>query len=129
MVIGRVLDLFNPGNPPNNFTEFMGALVKQARQDAGLSQRELARKMYSRQATISDIENGKRYVNSAELISLSAILDRPILYFFPEKYRRFLKINDASSEINELILLAKKLDGDDLKRLIVQTRALAKSGK
>jgi transcriptional regulator with XRE-family HTH domain len=129
MVLGKILDLFDPGRPPNTFTELMGELVKQARIDSGFNQRELAEKLYTRQATISDIENGKRWVNTGELVALSAILDKPILYFVPEKYRRIFRQNITDPEIQELVLVAKKLSQDDLSRLIIQARALIKRGK
>lgn len=127
MVIGRLLDLLDPANPPNTFTKMVGELVRQARTDSGLNQKDLAQKIYSRQAAISDIENGKRYVSSAELIALSAVLDKPILYFFPEKYRRMLKSDFTDPELNELLQVAQKLDKEDLKRLVIQTKALARN--
>lgn len=126
MVLGKILDLVDPENPPNDFTVMMGELVKQARLDSGLSQRDLAQKINTRQATISDIENGKRYVHSGHLIALSAILDKPILFFIPEKYRRIFKLDFSNPEISELLKAAKKLDKEDLNRLVIQVRALAK---
>ena len=126
MVLGKILDLLDPENPPNDFTEVMGKLVKQARLDSGFSQRDLAQKLYTRQATISDIENGKRYVHSGHLIALSAILDKPILFFIPQKYRRIFKLDFTDPELTELLQVAKKLDKDDLERLIIQARALTK---
>ena len=126
MVLGRILDLFDPESAPNDFTEMMGELVKQARVDSGLSQRELAQKLYTRQATISDIENGKRYVNSGHLIALSAILEKPILYFIPAKHRRMFKLDFTDPELSELLQVAKKLKKEDLKRIIIQARALTK---
>jgi len=129
MVLGKILDLFDPGRPPNTFTELMGELIKQARIDSGFNQRELAEKMYMRQASISDIENGKRWVNAGELVAFSAILDKPILYFVPEKYRRVFRLDYTDPELNELLHLAKRLDKDDLNRLIIQTKALARKQK
>ena len=126
MVLGRILDLLDPENPPNDFSEMMGELVKQARLDSGFSQRELAQKLFTRQATISDIENGKRYVHSGHLIALSAILDKPILYFVPAKYRRIFKLDYTDPELSELLQAAKELDKSDLKRIIIQVRALTK---
>lgn len=126
MVIGKILDLFDPGRPPNNFTVQMGELVRKARIDAGFNQRELANLTYSRQATISDIENGKKLVDSAELVALSGVLNKPILFFVPEKYRKIMNLDLKDPELNELLMVAKKLNHEDLRRLIIQARALVK---
>lgn len=126
MVFGQLLAPFKEDRPPNNFSELMGQLVRKARIDANMSQAELAEKIFRRQAAISEIENGKRYVSSAELLILSQELRKPILYFFPEKYRNRVKADLSDPEIAELILVANRLSEDDLNRLIVQARALVK---
>jgi transcriptional regulator with XRE-family HTH domain len=124
MVFGKLLAPFKEDRPPNNFSYGMGQMVRQARKEANMRQAELAAKIFRRQAAISEIENGKRYVSSAELLMLSQELRKPILYFFPEKYRRRVNADLTDPEISELVLVAKRLDPQDLERLIVQARAL-----
>jgi transcriptional regulator with XRE-family HTH domain len=126
MALGKILDIFTQPRAPNNFSELMGEKVKQARIDAGLSQEEFAKQTYQRQATISDIENGKRFVSTPELLYLSAILKKPIIYFFPDKYKRHIEIDRADPDLDELLLVANKLDRNDLRRIIIQARALIK---
>jgi len=109
---------------PNKFTVAMGALVKKARNEIGLSQAELAKSIYIRQASISEIENGKREVSSSELVYLSIALNKPIIYFFPKRYAREIDQDKLSPLFQELLLQAKRLSNADLKRLIAQTRAL-----
>lgn len=114
-------------NVPNKFTIGMGALIKSARNEAGLTQSELAKLAYFHQASISQIEAGKREVTSSELLSFSVALKKPFVYFLPEPYKRYFDAQDTPSSIQELLLVAQELDDEDLNRLIIQARALAKN--
>ncbi|MEX2162236.1 MAG: helix-turn-helix domain-containing protein [Anaerolineales bacterium] len=111
-------------NVPNDFTIAMGKKVKKARLEAGLSQSELGEKAYFHQASISQIESGKREVTSMEIISLSFSLSKSIMYFYPDQIQKYFKI--MPTDLEELLLVCRKLDNGDLKRLLVQARALAK---
>ena len=110
---------------PNKLTVEMGNLIRNARNEANLSQAELAKLVYTRQATISDIENGKREASSSELMSLSYALNKPLLYFFPETFITEDSDDKLPPLLKELVLQAKRLSRDDLKKVITQTRALA----
>lgn len=65
--------------------EAIGANVRKARTDRGLSQAELARRMYDagqthwRQNTVSRVENGKQPLNAGEIQALAAILEKDLL--------------------------------------------------
>lgn len=91
-----------------------------------MSQAELAEKAYFRQAAVSQIETGKRDVTASEVVYLSYALNKPITYFYPARLSH-LKIedNDLSMLEQELLMQARRLDPDDLKRLIAQAKALA----
>lgn len=114
---------------PNKFTIAMGELIRKARQEAKLTQGELAEKAYMRQATVSDIENGKREATSSEVVYLSFALEKPIRYFYPI----FSKHNDEAGRITdleqELLLHARKLSDDDLRKIIAQVKAIAEIDK
>jgi len=109
---------------PNKFTIQMGKLIRKARNEAGITQSELSKIMYIRQASISEIENGKREISSSELVSLSYSLNKPILYFFPDQFLVEEFSDTISPLLKELILQASRLSNDDLKKIIAQTRAL-----
>jgi len=110
---------------PNKFTIAMGKLIRVARNEANLSQAVLAKSIYIRQASISEIEHGKREVNSRELVSLSYVLNKPITYFFPEEIIRGVQVENIPPLLQELLLQAERLSNEDIKKLITQTRALA----
>lgn len=111
---------------PNKFSIAMGDLIRQARIEVNMSQAELAEKAYFRQAAISQIETGKRDVTASEIIYLSYALNKPITYFY-SAYIINIKTEDDQLSIleQELLIQAKRLNPDDLKRLIAQARALA----
>jgi transcriptional regulator with XRE-family HTH domain len=75
--------LANELTTPNDFTKGLGKLVKKAREEKGYSQAKLADAMSRRQATVSDIENGKSEIGLLTLILLCVILNKPITYFIP----------------------------------------------
>ncbi len=56
--------------------------LKQAREDVGLSQYELAERFGSTQSSISGIERGRVEVSAADLARLAGILGKPITYFY-----------------------------------------------
>jgi transcriptional regulator with XRE-family HTH domain len=110
---------------PNKFTKLMGEHVRQAREEAGLSQSDLAKMIYRRQAAISDIENGRMEVTATTLMQLSFVLKKPLSYFFPEEWLIELPPERLSEGERELLIHVHRLNDDDLHRVIAQTRALA----
>lgn len=110
---------------PNRFTIAMGELVRQARAESKMSQAELAEKAYLNQAAISLIEKGKREVSVSEVVYLSYALNKPITYFFHDWIGEEINVNSLTNMEKELILHSKRLNIDDLKRLIAQAKALA----
>jgi transcriptional regulator with XRE-family HTH domain len=126
----KLLDgLLGKKNTPNKFTVQMGEFIRNARLEERLSQSALAKYVYVSQAAISDMENGKREVSTTELLAISNILNKPIIYFFPSNYVNEVQLDKLSSLYQELLIQAKRLSDDDLKKLIAQTRALADVSK
>jgi transcriptional regulator with XRE-family HTH domain len=73
---------------------------------------------------ISQIESGKRAVSTEEIIYLSNALNKPIQYFFSMDMLH--PVNEASLLIleQELIINARNLDEDDLRKIIAQIKAI-----
>lgn len=53
----------------------LGAVIRRARQSKGLTQTQVARRAGMRQATISEIENGRSGISQDSLFALLAALD------------------------------------------------------
>jgi len=103
-MLEKLLDIFAPDDPvPNKFTIYMGEKIRNARIEAGISQQDLARKIYKRQAALSDYENGKAIVNSDTLGMLAIILNKPLEYFYPKYAYQRLQPEDLSPLEDELI--------------------------
>ena len=125
MVLDFLRSFLPPDNIPNRFTIAVGELIQDARIDAGLTQKELSWKAYIPQSTLSKMENGKAEPSASEIVYLSNALSKPITYFFPNQIVRHLKIDDVDDELlNELLMLGRKLDDDELRKIIAQIRAV-----
>ena len=57
--------------------------MRAARLDAGFTQGALAKMVGRRQATISDIEHGKKEMGLSTLVLIAAALKKPVTHFFP----------------------------------------------
>ena len=71
--------------------------VRAARAVAGITQEELAKMVGRRQATISDIEHGKKEVGLSTLVLIAAALEKPISYFRGRLLRHKTPRSDTKS--------------------------------
>ena len=110
---------------PNKFTESLGRLIREARIEANISQEEVAKRAYLKQSSISKIEAGLRSVSTEDLLYLSFALDKPISYFFDKKFTEELGGEESKILEEELLIQARRLKIDDLRKIIVQAKALA----
>jgi len=78
--------LGDDGQKPNKFTVGMGELIRKAREEASLSQAELAKLVYRRRATTTDIENGKHEPDTSTLALIAAATKKPITFFIQGFY-------------------------------------------
>jgi transcriptional regulator with XRE-family HTH domain len=101
---------------PNPFTQAVGTRIRAAREDRGLSQIELARRIERRQASISDMERGLMQPNAATLVVLAQALGKSVTYFFPAPYGAYGEGDLAEDE--QLLLQAFRRLGSDERRQI-----------
>jgi len=76
----------------------VGQAVREAREAKNFSQKDLAEKLGTRQAFISDLEKGKTEPNVSLLIQLSYYLDQSVMYFIPSSYREFFGAHPTDRE-------------------------------
>ena len=124
-LLDSFLEKLAAGDMPNKFTLKMGELIRGAREEAGFSQRELAERIYRRQAALSDMENGKMEPNASTLVYLAFNLNKPITYFFPKPYNTDINQEELSELEKEIIIYIKKLNKGDQTRILAQIKAIS----
>ena len=114
----KLRDLFREQEEPkpNKFTLYMGDAIKQAREEAGMSQEELAEMIYRRRATLSDIETGKADVDAGTLWLLSAYLS----YFYPDYARENMRPEEMGALEHELQMHFLEIKALELQKLAIQ---------
>ena len=60
--------------------------IRQAREERGLTQQDVANYLGRTAASISDLERGKVQVSASDLYKLSKYLNKPIEFFYGEEY-------------------------------------------
>jgi transcriptional regulator with XRE-family HTH domain len=120
MTLDRFKDLLSYGDRrPNKFTIFLGEQIKKAREEAGLSQQELADIIYKRRATVSDVEKGKGEVDASMLAFLAHFLNKPLGYFYPRYLYQEIKQEDLDQLENELLIYFRQISNNKLKRIAI----------
>ena len=113
--------IYETGKPPNRHTKGMGELIRKAREDAGLSQEELAKKTYRRRTAVYEMEKGKVEVNAWTIVYLADALNKPITYFYPKgDLDNDPKEEDLSDLEKELINNFRNIPYEGQKKLAIQ---------
>lgn len=111
---------------PHVFTMQMGEQIKKAREEIGLSQGELAKSIKKRQATVSDLENGKSLPTLETLTYLAITLKKPLLYFVGPKYQPMLQQHEELTvEEQEMLIQFRRLSKEHQKIALGQIRTMA----
>ncbi len=112
---------FETGKPPNRHTKGMGELIRKAREDAGLTQEELADKTHRRRTAVYEMEKGKVEVNAWTIVYLADALNKPITYFYPKgDLDNDPKEEDLSDLEKELINNFRYIPYEGQKKLAIQ---------
>ena len=100
----------------------LGLRIRQAREQRGLSQEELAALIKRDQRAVSEYEHGKRRLSVTDLPRVAQALDVPILYFFEgdvtatdqdrmvlDAFHRITSLQDRQSAIQILLTFGDAL--------------------
>ena len=107
-----------------NAYEKIGKKLQEAREEAGLSQDELAKKIGCTQASLSNYELGKRRLYLADLQRIGQLLGKQITYFLDDSYEEESVHSDEIQQIleeqylRELIFEAKGLTSSQRKSVL-----------
>ena len=98
-----------------NAYERIGQKLQKAREEAGMSQEELAKRIGCSQAALSYYELGKRRLYVADLEKISNILNRPLTYFLENKEEFELDQSDLRNIFKEAYMRDILLKARELK--------------
>jgi transcriptional regulator with XRE-family HTH domain len=96
---------------PNKLAIAIGGRVRQAREEAGLSQADLAKMVYVQRNSITSIETGKSEPSVSTLLLIATSLEKPIEYFIADvPIPSAWKLTEDSLNVEERLLLLKFRD-------------------
>jgi len=95
--------------------ELIGKKLQKAREAAGISQEELAKKLGYTQASLSNYELGKRRLYLSDLKRISQILSKPITYFLEDSENNQSNNGDLNSILKEQFLRDILFEARDIK--------------
>ncbi|MBI4768278.1 MAG: helix-turn-helix transcriptional regulator [Deltaproteobacteria bacterium] len=98
----------------------IGKKIQKAREEAGLSQEELASRLGYSQAALSNYELGKRRLYLANIEQIARELNKPLSYFLDESH---LPVQEIRKEGNDEILeeigrLLSELPSEEKKNIL-----------
>jgi len=99
----------------------MGRRIQLAREQAGLSQAELAAKLGCTQSALSNYELGKRRIHLGMLEQIAQLLKKPLCSFFETSTDSYLQDQALLLEdprLREILLHAAELPAEDKERVL-----------
>lgn len=102
------------------YTE-MGRRIQQAREQAGLSQAELAAKLRCTQSALSNYELGKRRIHLSNLEQIAQILKKPLCSFFEpstDSHSQGQALLLEDPRLREILIQTADLPGEDKERVL-----------
>ena len=100
-----------------NTYEKIGKKLQEAREEAGLSQEELARRIGCTQASLSNYELGKRRLYLGDLQRIGQLLGKQVTYFLDESdEEQSLSADEINMIVKEQYMREILLSARDLKR-------------
>lgn len=99
----------------------MGRRIQQAREQAGISQAELAAKLRCTQSALSNYELGKRRIHLSNLEQIAHILKKPLGYFVEhstDSYSKDQALLLEDPRLREMLIQAAELPAQDKERVL-----------
>jgi len=100
----------------------IGKRIQKAREEAGLSQEELASALGITQSALSNYELGKRRLYLANLEQLANVLERPLSYFMEEESSKGegaeLEQKSSDGVTSEIVRLLAELNEEERVELL-----------
>ena len=97
----------------------MGELIRKARKDAGLTQKQLAEIIHCKRLAISEMEHGKVEISARTIPLLASSLDKPISYFFPDYVQKEITFEQLSPQEQELLIHFRNIWPEHLREVAI----------
>ncbi|RLA97560.1 MAG: hypothetical protein DRG37_07895 [Deltaproteobacteria bacterium] len=94
--------------------ELIGQKLQKAREELGMSQKDLAKKLGCSQASLSNYELGKRRLYLSDLHRISKILNKPITYFLESQEENTGDNGNISNILNKQFLREILFEANEL---------------
>lgn len=102
----------------DKWDRWIGEKIKEAREDAKLTQAELGKLVYKSQGNISDYEAGRHSISALDLFLVAHAVDKPPDFFVPHPFYAPKNYADLSLKEQELIHFIQTI-GDDKRETTV----------
>ncbi|MGQ9531865.1 MAG: helix-turn-helix domain-containing protein [Desulfotomaculales bacterium] len=104
----------------------IGRKIQRAREEAGLSQEELAARLGCSQSTLSNYELGKRRLYLAQLEAIGRALGKPLQYFLEDEdlFRVEIPETRGAPDLREILELAARLSPEERRQVLEFVRFL-----
>lgn len=106
-----------------NDRDYIRQRIRQAREDLGLRQQDVAGAIGTSITNVSDVERGRFGVNADRLAQIARVLQRPVTWFYPPDLA--LARDDLSQQIQNIAYDLQQLEAA-VERLEWPARALAR---
>jgi transcriptional regulator with XRE-family HTH domain len=107
------------GPTPNKYTKYMGEMIRKAREDMGVSQEELAEKIYRKRLAVSEMENGKVEISAWTLPYLCAVLKKPLSYFYPPSMKEDIPEESLRPQEHEMVSYFREIRDEHLEKVAI----------
>lgn len=101
--------------------KWIGGRIREARQQKGWTQTQLAKAVYKSQGNISDYERGRLAINAVDLMLIAVYLEKPITFFFPRRVGGVTQADLADKE-KELIHYTRDIPEEMFELLLDQAK-------
>lgn len=99
----------------------IGNRIREAREQKGWTQTQLAKAVYKSQGNISDYERGRLAINAVDLMLIALHLEKPITFFFPKKVTGVTQ-GDLTDKEKELIHYTQDIPDEMFELLLHQAK-------
>lgn len=122
--------MFGKVEHEDKMNRYIRERIKEAREERGMSQDDLAKPLYKTRVAVSDLERGRVQAAAADLVLIAFAVEKPITYFFPPQLSG-PQAADLSPREKELVMFFRRLVGfDDLEAAAVrQVQTLAEAAE